>query len=390
MPPAYAAAQEVVRRVQPHYARHLAAAGRTTGSPAGASLACWGENQALAALPGNDVMAAIIDAAFWTSLRREEGFVPRISLAFLPPERSASPLFFARAIPLAPEALTRVAPAVERPGIHLGVWNNAEELSVWGTTRSLPPYCFVLEVVSPGVLVLKHSPGSDSGKFGNVAVLEGDQIKILAESSDMPEHCPARVHSLLEIGSPSDPEAAHNPLPELAVSIRAHRRGGALIIVPDGSSEWLESIHSVSYPVDPPFVELAELVKSSSSERTGSRWKRCFQRTVDAMAGLTAVDGATVITHDYRLLAFGAKIRRRADFPPVEKVLLTEPVENADAQAIDAAQLGGTRHLSAAQFAQDQHDACALVASQDGRFTLLAWSDCDAMVHAHRIETLLM
>jgi hypothetical protein len=97
-----------------------------------------------------------------------------------------------------------------------------------------------------------------------------------------------------------------------------------------------------------------------------------------------------VLSYDYRLLAFGAKIRRRADHLPVEKVLLTEPVENFEAQIVDPAQLGGTRHLSAAQFANDQHDACALVASQDGRFTFLAWSERDGMVHAHRIDTLLM
>ena len=87
------------------------------------------------------------------------------------------------------------------------------------------------------------------------------------------------------------------------------------------------------------------------------------------------------------MLAFGAKIRRRGDLPSVEKVLLTEPVEDSVSEIIDPAQLGGTRHLSAAQFAQDQRDAFALVASQDRRFTLLAWSSCDGMVHAHRIET---
>ena len=110
----------------------------------------------------------------------------------------------------------------------------------------------MLEVVSPGVLVLKHSPDSDAGKFGNVAVLEGDKIKILAEASELPHRCAAHLVSLLEIGSPAGPDSPHNPLPELAVSMRAHRRGGALIVVPDTSSDWLESIHSVSYPVDPP------------------------------------------------------------------------------------------------------------------------------------------
>jgi hypothetical protein len=53
-------------------------------------------------------------------------------------------------------------------------------------------------------------------------------------------------------------------------------------------------------------------------------------------------------------------------------------------------ELGGTRHLSAAQFVHDQRDSIALVASQDGRFTILEWSPCEAMVHGHRVETLLL
>ena len=53
-------------------------------------------------------------------------------------------------------------------------------------------------------------------------------------------------------------------------------------------------------------------------------------------------------------------------------------------------QLGGTRHLSAAQFVHDQRDAMALVASQDGRFTIFKWSDCEQLVHAHRVDALLL
>jgi DNA integrity scanning protein DisA with diadenylate cyclase activity len=60
------------------------------------------------------------------------------------------------------------------------------------------------------------------------------------------------------------------------------------------------------------------------------------------------------------------------------------------AVVVPPVQLGGTRHMSAAQFVQDQQDAVALVASQDGRFTVFSWSPCEAMVHAHRVETLLL
>ena len=35
-------------------------------------------------------------------------------------------------------------------------------------------------------------------------------------------------------------------------------------------------------------------------------------------------------------------------------------------------------------------EAVALVASQDGRFTVFTWSPCENRVHAHRVETLLL
>jgi hypothetical protein len=38
----------------------------------------------------------------------------------------------------------------------------------------------------------------------------------------------------------------------------------------------------------------------------------------------------------------------------------------------------------------DQGDSLALMASQHGRFTVFAWSPCEQMVHAHRVEVLLM
>ena len=93
---------------------------------------------------------------------------------------------------------------------------------------------------------------------------------------------------------------------------------------------------------------------------------------------------------DYELLAFGAKIARRHGAAPVEQVVVTEPIEGGVPMVHHPTQLGGTRHLSAAQFVHDQPSAVALVASQDGRFTIFAWSPCEDMVHAHRVETLLL
>ena len=89
-------------------------------------------------------------------------------------------------------------------------------------------------------------------------------------------------------------------------------------------------------------------------------------------------------------MAFGAKIARRKGSPQVEQVTVTEPIEGDVPFTVHPTQLGGTRHLSAAQFVHDQQGSVALVASQDGRFTVFAWSPCEGMVHAHRVETLLL
>lgn len=336
-------------------------------------------------------MAALISAAFWTSLRREEGFSPRVSLSFVAPEQVERPLIFERPLPVAPESLTRLAPAVERPGIHLGVVREDRELFVWGATRNLPAFCFVLEVVAPGLLVIKQSRGDESGKFVNIAVIHGDEAKIIDQQAAREPDCPALLTSLLGFESQFRFVDEVSVLIQLAVSMRTHQHGGSLLVVPYQTPEWRESIaQPVTYSVAPPFSALSDLMQDGSRIRQRRRWQDALRRTIDGLAGLTAIDGATIITDRYELLAFGAKIIRRTGQRPIEAVVVTEPVEGARTQIMDPAQLGGTRHMSAAQFAHDQRDAIALVASQDGRFTVFAWSPRENMVHGHRIEILLL
>ena len=380
--PAYPAARVVAPTVHAHFARHADEAqrrGRTAVGPP----------------PDADTIEAIIDAAFWASLRREESYVPKISLAFMPPDAARHPLVFERPLPLAPGALVKVAPAVERAGIHLGVWrDDAQGLSVWGTIRDIPSMCLVVEVAAPGLLVLKHHRGEESGKFVNVAVLEGDQIKVVDERASSLPDCPPLLTSLLGFDSPATWVPGIDSisvLVQLAVSMRAHGRGGLLLVVPAGNDGWQDSIiRPIPYAVVPPFTELAQLNRDSADAKHTRIWQEAVNRAVDAVAGLTAVDGATVLSNAYDLLAFGAKIARRKGAPQVEQVTVTEPIEGNVAVIVHPTALGGTRHLSAAQFVHDQGEAVALVASQDGRFTVFAWSPCEGTVHAHRVETLLL
>jgi Probable sensor domain DACNV len=377
--PAYPAARIAAPRVHAHFSRHL-------------ELAREQHPARVLGAPDIDSIEAVIEAAFWASLRRQEGYVPRISIVLLPSEAAGQPLLFERPLPLSPTALARVAPAVERPGIHLGVWRSGRDLCVWGTTRNIPDISIVIEVGSPGLIVVKHHRGDARSKFVNVAVLEGDQVKIVDERASTLPDCPELLRWLLGFDSPASWTGDVNVLVELAVSMRAHGRGGLMLVVPADSDDWQESIvRPIPYAINPPFSELADVIRSRPADAAEmGRWHERLDRAVDAVGGLTAIDGATLINDRFDVLAFGAKIVRRRSYPTIEQVMLTEPVEGSVAAVVSPSLLGGTRHSSAAQFVRDQRKGLALVASQDGGFTIFAWSPCDDIVYAHRVETLLM
>lgn len=375
--PAYPAARAVAGVVEEHFARqHRAAEEHGV--------------QSLGPLPDASTIEAIIDAAFWASLVREEGYSPKISLAYLPPEQAGQPLRLERLLHLTPAALSRLAPAIEHPGIHIGVWRYFDQLYVWGITVTIPKLSFVLEVVEPGLLVVKHPRAREGGKFANVVVLKGDQIKNVDEEGTNLPDCPDLLASMLGFGSPSRSGESVNILMQLAVAMRTHGRGGSLLVVPQDSRTWKDSIVlPISYSVSPSYSELSDLMRQPPEKRNERLWQEALIDAVEAIAGLTAVDGATVISNQYELLAFGAKIAPVGN-GRVEQVIVTEPVIGGVAKIKHPTEIGGTRHLSAAQFVQDQKDSLALVASQDGRFTIFAWSACESMVHAHRVETLLL
>lgn len=345
----------------------------------------------LASIPGIYVIEATIEAGFWGSLRREEGRFPMISFAFLSPEQADDPFRFERPIPLRPGALSRLAPAVERPGIHLAVWRENSELFVWGATRTLPDICFVMEVMEPGLLVVKYSRPEAFGKFGNIAVFRGDHVDVVDEESGRSPECPVLLAALLGVNPSVAWLDATNVWVHLALSMRAHGRGGAVLVVPPDTRDWQRSIvQPISYRIAPSFSRLARLVWSDPSEWGDHAWRQQLRQAVEGVAGLTAVDGAMVMSERYDVYAFGTKIRRAEGAPPIQKVAVSEPVVGNVTTIVDPGEVGGTRHISAAQFVHDQRDALSLVASQDGRFTIFHWSNAQQIVHAHRIDALLL
>ena len=370
--PSYPAAAVVAKRLVARIAASAVAYKNATDAPK----------------PDAATIEEIITTAFWASLRREEGHAPRISVAFVPPELSGRYLRFNPRVRLESNLLARLAPAVEKPGIHIGVWSYDGSLCAWGVTRSVPAWCFILEVVGPGLLVVKYRRDEPATKFANIAVLEGAEVKFIEQQPAAMSEAPAALASLLAFYSSAGRNESDNLTVRIAVAMRAHGRGGSLLVVPKDTDEWRHSIvqpitHSLISPSD-----IRSFLEHQEQDPDGSR--TATQSAVDALAGFTAVDGATVVSDELEPLAFGAKILSRDGVHRVDRILLTEPIEGIRDTTVDPAHLGGTRHLSAAQFAHDQRNAIALVASQDGQFTVFAWSPLKSIVHAHRLESLLI
>ena len=374
----YQAAKIVAPIIETHFAKHLADA------------SAKGEID-LAPQPPARVIEAILDSAFWASLRKEEGHSPKISIAFLPPEQASKPILFTHTLPLNPNALTKLAPGVERGGIHIGVWHDGNDLHIWGTTLNIPNYCFVVDVSEPGLLVIKHRRIFGFGKYTNVAVLKGDQIKVVEDNNVIRSECPPLLLSLLDLTAHSYWNDSANVLIQLSVSMRKHGRGGAVLIVPKGDKDWQQSvIHPINYALKPPYKGLSDLVSNQKKNSSDLFWQSALKREVDHLGGLTAIDGATVINDSFELLAFGIKMGRANSSEHIHEIAFSEPINGGATVVLHPAKTGGTRHLSAAQFVFDQRNAHALVASQDGHFTIYSWCTILNMVQAHRIDTLLL
>jgi hypothetical protein len=240
--PTYPAARSVAERIQSRLA----------------SCASNGSQSTHPSTSASKVIEEVVTAAFWASLRREEGRAPTISLAFVAPDQVSRPLKFGDRLPLDPDVLAKLAPAVERPGIHLGVWpDQDDQLRVWGTTRSVPTSCFVLEVIEPGLLVVKFRRTDRSTKFQNIAVLEGAKVKFIAQQDGIISEAPKALRSLLTFYSSAGREESDHVLVRLAISMRSHQRGGSLLVVPRDNDEWRQSmVKPISYSENPPFSEL--------------------------------------------------------------------------------------------------------------------------------------
>jgi hypothetical protein len=115
----------------------------------------------------------------------------------------------------------------------------------------------------------------------------------------------------------------------------------------------------------------------ASSDETLSLLDEAIFEVAHLIAGLTAVDGAVVMTQRFEMLGFGGEIS--GNLPAVETVARALDVE-ADVVIEESADGVGTRHRSAYRLCKELDSVIAVVISQDGNVRFIRCKD-DAVTY---------
>ena len=320
-------------------------------------------------------LQTLIEVSFWASLIQEEGRYHDFSLGLCPQEFTTDSFVFESRVPFEAAQLAKLAPAFGPQENSIGVWFDEHgELFIWGFTPSAG-ISLAVRVHEPGQLLVSF----EFDGAGFAAFISGSRTEFVD-----PSNLPTNLRRP-ELEERSDDHA------QIAEFMRSLKCGGTLLLVNEESS-WMDSIHQPVPFIGQPYEKIKndilyrdqilkqELNNDPLTLHQHRSAREDAHKSLEVIGNLTAVDGATLVTFDLDVLAFGAKIRaKNVDHKP-ERLVISEPFEGSVEREIGLSELGGTRHQSAAQFVFDQKDAIAIVASQDGRLSVLVWDRSEGKV----------
>lgn len=346
-------------------------------------------------VPPPEQLEEIILTMFWASMKFEEGRPLRFRVTYTEP----CPIEHLALIFGFPprqwnvEEIRRLAPAVPPPDGHLGVWPYKYfGLVIWGllTTGSTG---ITFEILDPGRMVISFPLSS------RVAEISGERSGFI--KSDWNK----AVLGLMDVRDVRDEHHIVNDILGLLYGkvtqailsqIRTLRHGGTIIFVAD-DDQWKRSLekpitydcmrrfNGIRHVEDGLRRELQDVAnaKLGTDDRdailskgvkllSSPQYNAFIADATRNVAYLTAVDGATILSRNFDVLTFGAKIniaQKRRKSEMVTSVLPLESDVDSDSSLIY--EFRGKRHLSAARFILNNPTAVAFVVSQDGGITAL-------------------
>ena len=350
-------------------------------------------------------LQAIFETVYSASLKREEGRHHHFSVVLTPALSNFADEIenchwhgclenvtaFENPIPIAD--LPKIAPAFEGTNQSLRIWIDAEgQVEIWGFARNfLDYYGLRIQPLSLGELLI------------DIRTQDFPSIRLLmtfAETCIVQRETP--LHALLPKGdtaAQTGSDAWHKDrhrkrkvfgfVVDIVNKMSLHAHGGTLLFVPPEHAETVMQ-KSIKTPIalkpDGNYsviknkldLEEREFLNSMKSENKNQSLPWNFEKEADLLGQFTAVDGATVLTTNFNVIAVGAKIKESVQVEPAQlKIWLRPAYQDAEATEKNLSDTGGTRHQSAAHFVYDnrEQNAFAIVASQDGKISIIYWDE---------------
>ncbi|MDK9708933.1 MAG: hypothetical protein OEL83_17965 [Desulforhopalus sp.] len=338
-------------------------------------------------IPSPEHLAELLNIAHWASFSTEEGYSVTASLILRKPDHTADTFYFDTPIDLTARTLVKLGPALENPQADIGVWpDDKGQLKIWGFTAI--SYEMVIksdlwiQILGPGRILIMYSGRTVAAVTANRAVFIDSRSFLHSIMPKIAAQAQNTDISLLNL-------FRYNSILKIAQQMRNHGRGGTVLIVP-ADMNWKNSITApIQYTGGASFLDAdavmtpptrTDLADSENLLRIVKEmnlnlhkdWLRNWQQVQQQcarIARLTSVDGALVMNFDRYVYCFGAKIEAIDTRILATNLRVIEPFEGHEPTARPFSSLGGTRHISAAQFAFDQPGAISIVASQDGNVT---------------------
>lgn len=333
-------------------------------------------------------ISQLINTVFWASLATEEGQYAKISVTIMEPENLREGVVLTNQLALSASVLVKLSPVSQKENCYIAVsCKSKKNPAIWGLLTHAPVLQPLIRAKEPGTVVVSNG---------------GENLAYLSPVGNLA--LPGIPNWVLKVAGFLGPAA--EPRFEMAWFLRflaeamQHGRGGTILVVPGNSDNWRESVKG-GYSISSDKLDIishAERWKSRSEETRAPERPFLyldpvlaeatkFRKAVALVGGLTAVDGATVINNNNKVVCFGVKIKPREE--PPEEISVADVLGSAESyETILFRDIGGTRHQSAASFANEHPGTLALVTSQDGRMTIFQKTN-NRLWALRRCETLL-
>lgn len=348
-------------------------------------------------IPTGAEVRAMVEAAFWATLQRDECRDPRFELLFAQPDRCRAAIRFPGR-PLSADAIAKLAPALATGVSRLGVHRrNDGALELWGLVSDVMTHPR-FRGIEPGRVIVQLD-------YENLAIFHRDGFDFLVSNGHglgRPQCADLFARCFGSNQTPARRVAMGVLLLMVVEAMRAQGNGGTVLVVLSGENAATEDL-------DCPNRMNADMLSKMLDRYTKEIQKKCpkaddvfsvgryipeFEeyllglgrqqasdliRVTDTIGALTGVDGAVVLTEGLDLLSFGVVIRSPADSSYQTKTIprrsivdfLHEPEQKSE--DVEISRIGGTRRQSAARFVAHNKGALAITASHDGPLTIALW-----------------